>query len=258
MSRIYETLEEAEKGRERNNEAWRVTGNFAMPVDPEPEAYGTEPKISKDQQALVTEYQTLRGTLQSMARGRRSQGIVVCSSVQREGTSKVAAELAIVCALHNGSRILLVDAHLRSPDVHRRFRINQSPGLMNVLAEDRPLPEKEIIESPIPGLFLLPAGDAGLDPIAAFEAEGFKAMLRHLGQAYDLVILDSGPVHTCPETLALAEQAGGVVLVVRAERTRIDVVKAARDRLLGRNAQICGVVLNNRKYYIPEFIYRQL
>lgn len=170
----------------------------------------------------------------------------------------MAADLASICALHNGSKVLLIDAALRHPDVHRRFRITRQPGLANMLEEGWPLSEKEISQSPVPGLFLLPAGDSHLDPMTAFESERCKTMLRYWGEAYDYVILDSGPVHSCPETLALAEQASGVVLVVRAERTRVEVVQAARDQLLSRGAYLCGVVLNRRKYYIPEFIYRQL
>jgi capsular exopolysaccharide synthesis family protein len=258
MSWIYEALAEAEQGRAGKKDAWDV-----IPLDTAPPISGVSthvngPQTLSNQQEMVAKYQKLWSTLQAMPRVQRSKGIVVCSSIQREGTSTVAAELAIVCALHNGTKTLLIDAHLRNPDVYRRFRTNRKPGLTNVLAEESPFPEKEIVEASPPGLFLLPAGDIPLDPLTTFESERFKALLQQLGQAYDYVILDCGPVHSCPETLILAEQTGGVVLVVRAQRTRIEVVKAARDQLMSKSAPICGVVLNQRRYYIPRFIYRLL
>jgi capsular exopolysaccharide synthesis family protein len=265
MSRIYAALEEAEQERAGQKTAWDVIpmgmaappmGTAAPPLEVHANRNG--PRPSTKQQELVAKYQNLWSTLQALPRAKRSQGIVVCSSVQREGTTTVAAELAIVCALHGSSKTLLVDANLRNPGVHRRFRTDRKPGLANVLAEGRAFPEEEIVASSPPGLFLLPAGDVPLDPLTAFESKEFKTLLQQLGEVYDHVILDCGPVHSCPETLNLAEQAGGVVLVVRAEHTRIEVVKAARDKLKHRSAAICGVVLNQRKYYIPRFIYRLL
>jgi capsular exopolysaccharide synthesis family protein len=260
MSWIYEVLEEAERQRQRQGKRLEVSLDPVIPRQPEIVLRGTEPAIlpQLDQDREITEYQKLRTAMQTIPGSRRSQGIVVCSSTRREGASKVAADLAIVCTLQNATRVLLVDANLRHPDVHRRFHIKRDPGLTNILAEGRLLPEQEICPSAIPKLFLLPAGDAPLDPTTAFESSAFKTILCHVGEAYDYVILDSGPVHSCPETLTLAEQAGAVVLVVRAEWTRIEVVQAARDRLHSRGAHLCGAVLNQRKYYIPNLIYRLL
>ena len=256
--RVYKALEKAE--RERETQGSEGLWNAVTPEQRDVASQGQETAVLGDleKNRKLAEYQRLRGALQSIPEARRGRGIVVCSSVQGEGASTVAADLARICALHNGAKVLLVDAAIRHPNVHRRFRITRQPGLVNVLEEGRPLSEKEISQSRIPGLFLLPAGDSRLDPTTAFESERCRIMLCHLGEAYDYVILDSGPVHSCPETLALAEQASGVVLVVRAERTRVEVVQAARDQLLNRGAHLCGVVLNRRKYYIPGFIYRRL
>ena len=260
MRLIYEALEKAERGRKRERHWSEGLWNAVIPERPDVVSQGQETAVlgNLEKNRKLAEYQKLRGALQSIPKARRGRGIVVCSSVQGEGASTVAADLASICALHHGAKVLLVDAALRHPDVHRRFRIPRQPGLADMLEEGWPLSEKAISQSPVPGLLLLPAGRSRLDPTTAFESERCKTMLRHLGEAYDYVILDSGHVHFCPETLALAEQASGVVLVVSAERTRVEVVQAARDQLLSRGAHLCGVVLNRRKYYIPEFIYRQL
>ena len=258
--RVYKALEKAEREQKRETQGSEGLWNVVIPEQPDvaSQGQGTAALGDLKKNRRLAEYQKLRGALQSIPEARRGRGIVVCSSVQGEGASTVAADLASICALHNGAKVLLVDAAIRHPNVHRRFRITRQPGLANVLEEGRPLSEKEISKSRVPGLFLLPAGDSRLDPTTALESERCKIMLCRLGEAYDYVILDSGPVHSCPETLALAEQASGVVLVVRAERTRVEVVQAARDQLLSRGAHLCGVVLNRRKYYIPGFIYRRL
>ena len=79
-------------------------------------------------------------------------------------------------------------------------------------------------------------------------------MTRH----YAFVVIDAGASLAAPETALLASSTAGVVLVVRANRTRREVVQRAVDALNRARCRVLGVVLNDRRYPIPGFIYRRI
>jgi Mrp family chromosome partitioning ATPase len=77
-------------------------------------------------------------------------------------------------------------------------------------------------------------------------------------RSYDAVIVDAPPIVTCPETPPLAQLVDGVVLVVHCRRTKRETVKRSVAQVEQFKGRVIGVVLNRKRYYIPEFIYRRL
>jgi len=73
-----------------------------------------------------------------------------------------------------------------------------------------------------------------------------------------LILVDSPPATTSPEGFALMRKADGVVLVVEADKTRWPVVESVKERILQHGGNVLGLVLNKRRYHIPEFVYRRL
>jgi protein-tyrosine kinase len=248
MSRIYTLLEQAE--RERGSNGTDRAADRARERSGSPATAAPPPRVD-------IEYQKLRAALHALAASVRARGIVVCSAAHGEGTSRIASALARSCAQSSGTSVLLVDANVRNPRAHRVFGIRRAPGLTDVLLSAVAV-EEAIVPTSTRGLLVLPAGRAQADPLNLFEAARLEALLGTLGADHEYVLIDTGPVNTSPETAILARTAGAVVLVVQAERTRIDVIKAASEQLTSRGANVCGVVLNRRKYYIPRAIYRRL
>jgi Mrp family chromosome partitioning ATPase len=81
---------------------------------------------------------------------------------------------------------------------------------------------------------------------------------KKLRQRFDLILIDSPPATTSPDGLALSSKVDGIVLVVEAEKTRWPVAESTKNRILSSGGKILGIVLNKRRYHIPDFVYKRL
>lgn len=111
------------------------------------------------------------------------------------------------------------------------------------------------IESPA----VRPSSDpADASLASALYSPRMHELLQHLRHHYDFVIIDAAAATASSNGFALARHVDGVILVVEAEYTRWPVVQNFKDRLVSSDANILGVVLNKRRYYIPSFLYKRL
>ena len=183
--------------------------------------------------------------------------IAVTSSHRSEGVSTVAAHLAVSLAWQAQGRVLLVDANISDPSVHRIFKAKLSPGLAGLLRNQQE--NGELIQAlPIDNLSILSAGGQAGNLSEIFRTDGFTELLNSLRDEFRYVVIDSPAVAEASSTVQLASLCDGVVLVAEAERVRWEVAERAKERLLESNANILGVVLNKRRFHIPEWLYRTL
>jgi capsular exopolysaccharide synthesis family protein len=159
-------------------------------------------------------------------------------------------------ALHRERRVLLVDADLRSPSIHRYFGVDSSPGLAEFLVSPA---ESELMDyvrdTSIPGLRILTAGKPTSHSAELLASERMKALIDEIGAKFssDHVIVDTPPVLSTSDPLVLSRQLDGLVIVVRAGKTPRECLSEA-IKLLGSN-KILGLVLNGAdlgrtaKYY---------
>ncbi|MGA2538130.1 MAG: polysaccharide biosynthesis tyrosine autokinase [Terracidiphilus sp.] len=173
------------------------------------------------------------------------RSLLVTSPQPADGKSSIATNFAITMAQRH-SRVLLVDADLRRPTLHRSFKVRQTPGLSSLLLGDSS--EEEAILSPlpeVPTLFFLPAG-----PLPPYSAETLGTQrLRDLVETwkskYDLVIFDSSPILSVAEVSLLARTVAAVILVTRSGQTPRKSLRRAISVLSQAKATILGVVLNS-------------
>ena len=92
----------------------------------------------------------------------------------------------------------------------------------------------------------------------AFESDGFRRFLNLVGIHYRLIVIDMPPLFEASHTARLAGLCDGVIMVVEAEQARREVAHQAKQELLRWNANLVGVVLNKRRFYIPKWIYQKL
>jgi len=181
--------------------------------------------------------------------------ILVTSSVRKEGTTSIASNLALSFAkeFHN---VLLVDGNLKHSSIHKIFKTEISPGLCE-LADEKTTIDNALKKTEHRGLTVLPAGVPS--DISSFsDYPEIKASLNKIKTSFEYVIIDSAPVNISPDALLFQSITDGVILVVHAGNTKWQVVKKAKDQLLWSRATILGVVLNRKRYFIPEFIYKRL
>jgi Mrp family chromosome partitioning ATPase len=132
-----------------------------------------------------------------------------------------------------------------------------TPGLSDLLAGAAELPHL-VLATEQPNLHFLPCGRNDLPNLELVRSERVADALREMTRHYAFVVIDAGASLAAPETALLASPAAGVVLVVRANRTRREVVQRAVEALNRARCRLLGVVLNDRRYPIPGFIYRRI
>ena len=177
--------------------------------------------------ALVEEFRQVKRQLLQTARlvkkvdGDRSRTILVCSAKPDDGKTYCAVNLAIAMAAERDVEVLLVDADFAKPDVMKRLGLNDGPGLLDALADPRVDIEACIVATDIPQLSLLPAGaksNTDTELLASRRTGEIVAALL-AADPRRLVIFDSPPALAATPAWVLANHAGQVMLVVRADRT---------------------------------------
>jgi protein-tyrosine kinase len=215
---------------------------------PPPRPAGAVRDVRLHPEELVRTYQTAAAMLPEGA----SPVIQLMSATPGEGTSTIARALAFAVAETTGRRVLLL-AITATPK--RPSEAKNGPGLEAVLRGDLGI-DKALSK---PGAAPLFIASLSADSIAGQEVTtALRGLWERLLTLVDVIIVDAPAALTEFAGLAVAGLAGGVLLVVEAERTRSPIVKEAKRLIEAHGGKILGVVLNKRRRYIPRIIYRWL
>jgi capsular exopolysaccharide synthesis family protein len=203
-------------------------------------------------------YRTLRTSIQFAGLDHKCRSIVVTSSSPGEGKSTTVANFGVVLA-QTGSQVCLVDSDLRRPTLHRIFGLGNSRGLTTALLDGVPFTEVAQATS-VPGLFVLTSGPLPPNPAELVGSNRMREALEGAGGDYDMVLLDSPPVVSVADAVALATFADGVVMVVQTGKVPHEVIRRATSQILAVKGRILGVVMNgvNMKrdgYYYDYYRY---
>lgn len=179
--------------------------------------------------------------------------VVAFASVEADDSSgRVVAATATMLAQRTGARVGAIDLNFAAPSVHDWLAVPKTPGLFEALGSDGPL--LDAAKQVRANLWVVPAGES--DAGAELSA-GSRTRIAHLTDAFDYVVMTLEPLAD-GFGAGLATLADGVVLVVNAETTRRDTGRTAAERLQACGAALLGAVLTNRRYPIPDAIYRRL
>ncbi len=211
---------------------------------------------------------TLRSNLRFLIMRQSVDGkmktFMVTSAIKGEGKSFVAASLAIAFA-QTGKQVLVIDADLRKPDLHRIFGVEETTGLADVLKDTVSL-DAALQQTQVTNLYLLPAGTLpkGSDsatPAELFSSEAMQHLLQRLKERFDLILIDTPPMMVVTDPSILAPMTDGVLLVVELGHVTRTAVQEVKDQLELAQARILGVVINkaSRKrgydYYRDYYYY---
>jgi polysaccharide biosynthesis transport protein len=170
--------------------------------------------------------------------------ILVTSSRKGEGKTTTSINIATSLA-QAGVRVLLIDADLRAPRLHKVFSLNNSRGLTELLSD---LPEREAVSARITTIAknfdVLPAGPTAANSAEQLGTGNFDQLLEMLSADYDHIIVDSPPVTAFADSTVIATMVDGVLMVVQGNKNSQEVVKSSAKLLRMVGARIVGVVLN--------------
>lgn len=186
-------------------------------------------------------YRILRTNIMYSSFDKKIKRILVTSSEPGEGKSTTSGNLALAFA-QDEKKVILIDCDLRKPSLHKKFRISNNRGLSDVIIDRDKL--NKCIQKRAEYLDILTAGKIPPNPSEMLGSQAMSSLLDELSNVYDVIILDSPPVLAVTDAQILSTKSDGVVLVVRAEKTKKDTVLAAKGVLDKVNANILGTVLN--------------
>ncbi len=186
--------------------------------------------------------------------GQRPRLLAVTSAHAGEGVSTVAANLAITLARHGDQRVLFVDMNLGRPAANSIFGIQRGPGVAEILVDGEG--NTATVEQ---NLYVLPAGQAETGRGADLMSQRFDHLLDIVrDKDYAYVVFDVPSVSEGTTTARLAGLMDGIILVTEAERVRWEVALRAKHLLTEAKGNLLGVVLNKRRYYVPDWLYAKL
>lgn len=198
--------------------------------------------ILEDPQSPHSEaFRHLRTNLQFVDVDNAHRVVVVSSSMPEEGKTTTLSNLAIAMS-STGSRILVIEADLRRPKLADLFGFDRAVGLTNVLAGT--VPFDQAVQPWAGGkLDVLASGPLPPNPSELLASKQMADLLRHLGEIYDAVLVDTPPLLPVTDAAAVAPAADGVILVCRFKQTRRDQLRAATEALRAVGAPLFGTVL---------------
>jgi polysaccharide biosynthesis transport protein len=202
-------------------------------------------------------FRSLRTALMAKYETPQTKIVMFTSAQPLEGKTTTAVNLAMALA-YGGSRVLVIDADMRRPGLHRPLRLTNERGLSQVLVGQARV--RDVIQRTVdPNLLAITAGLPPPNPSELLTSERMKTLLTNLGNGpFDWIIVDTPPVLAVTDAVVLAPLVSGVVFVVGAEMTRRRLAERAIETIMSTHPKQIAVVLNKvdfarNKYYYSRY-----
>ena len=243
MSKIYEALQQAHQQK-------KTSGKNLETIIPRNLLNLQELEIGEEMLSLFKVIKTLLSDVKNPV-------IQFIGSSGGEGTSTIVRELAKTAADRIGYRVLLVDADQCKRTQSKFYSVESQLSWTEALLESTDV-GGAIYQVNDSSLFVSPASNVCVPTPELFNSPRFDGFWANLKHKFDLVLIDSQPLTISPDALAIAAKVDGVVMVVEAEKTKWLTAKNVREKIEIVGGKVLGVVLNKRRYYIPQSIYKYL
>jgi succinoglycan biosynthesis transport protein ExoP len=208
----------------------------------------------RPQSQMAESYRALRTSLLLSNLGAPPKVIMITSALPQEGKTTTSINCAVVLA-QKGIRVLLIDADLRRPSIHKTLGMGPRSGLSNVLTGSATL-QQTITRSPVlPNLSILPAGTPPPNPAELLASTNMRDVLEELRGQFDHIVVDTPPTLSVTDAVVLSPRADAVVLVIRSGHTTKHALRRSRDILMQVNAKVSGVLLNAVDLSSPDYYY---
>lgn len=202
-------------------------------------------------------YEELKTRLQAQHSNGLIKTVMFTGAIYGEGSTTTAAGFASSLAEGYQLKVLLMDLNFRTPGLHSFFDADETHRLLDIFSDKNRL--ESILSRVTQGNLnvIICGGDVSASA-ALFESEWFAEFLKTMRASFDYVILDAPPVSVFSDAQIIGRQVDGVILIVESGKTRRQVALKAKMDIEAAGGNFLGVVLNKRKFYIPNWIYRRL
>jgi Mrp family chromosome partitioning ATPase len=205
--------------------------------------------------ALSPEQFKLRNALLFAHEQQGVRSTLVTGTSEGVGTTSIAVALALGLVMDPNKEVLLIDANVQRPQLHKLFHLKMSEGVTAASDDGANFLEMAVVVG-TPNLHVIPS--VGSNRRATFDARRLVAVMPALHEAFDFVIVDAPPLELHPDVLMLSLHLNSVIVVAEAERTRIQEVQKITKELHRAKANLLGVVLNRQRDHLPRTIQKLL
>ena len=224
-----------------------------------PEKGAVEEAVSKDPRSHIAEnYRVIRTNILLSSAEKHPKNIVITSTSPQEGKTATAVNLAAILA-QSGGPVLIMDADLRRPRIHKIFGIDNKTGLSTYLAGASDISFAS--SGLLPNLSILPAGPLPPNPSELLASNRMKELIASLEEKFDFIVWDTPPLFTVAESLVLCKMLNGTIFVTRAGKTTYEELGQGLKALSDIGARCFGVVINgldlreSNRYYHRYYGY---
>jgi capsular exopolysaccharide synthesis family protein len=185
------------------------------------------------------------------------KSMVITSPNPGDGKTVIAANLAVVYA-QAGTKVLLLDADMRKPTIHRLFGLDKKPGLVDILSDNSDV-YSCIQPTTVDNLHVITAGGSVSNSADVTDSNVMKNLIHKLAGRYEVLIFDSPPVLTATDAAILSRSCDGVIVVASSRSTTAGNVIMTRESIERVHGRVIGSVLNrfnDRDLYTTRDYYR--
>ena len=232
---------------------------------------GLVPSVPSDRQPVLASshvpydfgeaFRSLRTSLVTKFPGSGNKTLLVTSAQPLEGKTTTAVNIALALA-YSSARVLLIDADMRRPGMHRPLRLANERGLSQVLMGQARV--RDVIQRTVdPNLLAITAGGTPPNPSELLASERMKTLLTNLAHGpFDWIIIDTPPILAVTDAVILAPVVQGVTMVIGSEMTRRRLVERALETMMAANPKQINIILNKvdfarNKYYYSRYYGHQ-
>lgn len=197
----------------------------------------------KKQSFAIEAFRSIRTNIRLSTPDIKIGTLLITSSITQEGKTTVSSNIGVSYALA-GKKVLLVDADMRKPRVHKLFGIKNEIGLSTLIVGENTI--AQVIQKNVcSGLDVITCGPIPPNPAEILESHRFIEIVAELSSAYDLVIFDSPPLSPVSDGATVASIVNGVIVVVNINKTPRDVFKQAIAKISKPGINFLGTIINN-------------
>lgn len=188
-------------------------------------------------------YRILRTNIEYNRKNPEDNAITIVSGSAGEGKSTTLINLAYICA-QGGYTILVIDADLRRPTLHKYFDISNSVGLTNYLTSEM-MPEDVILQTPVDNLYFMPSGTLPADAAGILNSRRMSELILEVKQRFDMVLLDSPPILGISDASVLVNEVDLTLMIIQHRKLPKHMLVRAKKAIENVGGRLIGVVLNN-------------
>ncbi len=207
--------------------------------------------------SIIESYKNIRTNVLSLMAKKNAKTLAISSPNASEGKSTTALNLAITIS-QLGKKVLIVDTDTHKPSLHKKLKIDNKTGLLELLLGEVTL--SEVVHAHNEFLDVITCNTNTPNPSEILSSEKFDKFIEELKANYDCIILDTPPVNPVADTLVIAQKVDLLFMVVRASSTTYDAFKKSLKALKVLDLSIDGVIINGadprpKGYYKSKYSY---